>query len=270
MKLAAAAPEKLVGALSAGLAILRYLNQAGANAGVSRIARDLQLNPSTCFNLLRTLVFEGLVILDPVTKTYALGLGVIELAKGALDHAAHARFIRPHLAAIAAHHQVTATLWHRTGGDRVVLVDRAESDTAMRVHMQLGQRLPLYVAALGRCMAAHSGLGKSTLRQAFKLLRWQNPPSFEQYWRSVEQARDEGYAVDAGHYVQGATTVSAVVLDDAAAPIMALSAVGFDAQLTPRKLVSLGIDLRDRAAVIGRSLAGGRLSQSSRANAANR
>ena len=252
-----APPDKRVGALSAGLAVLRYLNETGARAGVSRVARDLQLNPSTCFNLLRTLVYEGMVSFDPDTKTYALGLGVIELAKGALDQASYAKFIRPHLDAVAARHQVTATLWQRSGDDRVVLVDRSESDTAMRVHMQIGQRLPMYVAALGRCMAAHSGLSKPALRQAFRALRWENPPSFEQYWRSVEEARRVGFVVDAGQYVLGATTVSAVVLDGDGQPLMALSAVGFSAQLTPARVAALGADLRERAAAVGRALAGG-------------
>lgn len=253
----AAPPEKLVGALTAGLAILRYLNETGARVGVSRVARDLGLNPSTCFNLLRTLVFEGLVTFAPEGKTYALGLGVVELAKGALDQASYARFMRPHLEEIAARHKVTATLWQRSGDGRVVLVDRCEADSAMRVHMQIGQRLPIYVAALGRCMAAHSGLGKAALRREFKTLRWEDPPSFESFWKSVEQARSEGYGVDLGNYVRGATTVSSVVLDGDGVAIMALSAVGFGAQLTPEKVRALGRDLKERAATVGRALAGG-------------
>ena len=243
-------PDKRVGAPSAGLAVLRYLNQTGTRAGVSRIARDVQLNPSTCFNLLRTLVYEDLVTFDPQTKTYGLGLGLIELAKGALDQASHARFMRPHLEAIAARHHVTATLWQRAGSDRVVLIDRAESDTAMRVHMQIGQRLPMYVAALGRCMAAHSGLGKPALRQAFKFLRWESPPTFEHYWKSVQAARASGF-----------TTVWGVVLDRDGLPFMALSAVGFEAQLTATKVAALGADLRERAASVSGTLSGGRLQE---------
>lgn len=251
-----APPEKLVGALRAGLSILRYLNETGARAGVNRIARDLGLNPSTCYNLLRTLVWEGMVAFDPQGKTYAMGLGVVEMAKGALDHASYAHLMRRHLEEIAARHRVTATLWQRSGADRVVLVDRCEADSAMRVHMQVGQRLPLYVAALGRCMAAHSGLDKSALRKAFKALRWEDSPGFENYWASVAEARERGYGVDEGNYVRGATTVSSVVLDRDGVAILALSAVGFGAQLTPARVSALGVDLRDRAAAVSRALAG--------------
>ena len=111
-----AAPDKLVGALSSGLAILRYLSRTGAGVGVSQVARDLKLNPSTCFNLLKTLVHEGLAVFDGASKSYALGLGLVELAKGALEQASYTRLVRPHLDAIASKHRVTATLWQRVGG----------------------------------------------------------------------------------------------------------------------------------------------------------
>jgi DNA-binding IclR family transcriptional regulator len=160
-------PEKVVGALASGLAVVRYLSIAATPVGVSRISRDLGLNSSTCFNLLKTLVHERLVTFDETTKTYRVGLGLVELAKGALETASYARLVHPHLESIAASHGVTATLWHRASEDRVVLVDRADNDATMRVHMNIGQRLPMFISALGRSMAAHSGLTRaasSTLR----------------------------------------------------------------------------------------------------------
>ena len=257
MKKPPSPPDKLVGALSSGLAILRYLSRTGAGVGVSQVARDLKLNPSTCFNLLKTLVHEGLAVFDGASKSYALGLGLVELAKGALEQASYTRLVRPHLDAIASKHRVTATLWQRVGGARVVLVDRADNDAAMRVHMNIGQRLPMFVAALGRCMAAHSGLPRAALKKRFAALRWEDAPSFETYLREVEAARVKGYAIDAGHYGKGVTTVSAVVLDAGGEPVMAISAVGFSAQLAGARLKALGEDLRQRCAQVSHALSGG-------------
>lgn len=249
-------PEKLVGALSNGLSVLRYLTATAAPVGVSRIARDLELNPSTCFNLLKTLVHERLVTFDETTKTYAIGLGLVELAKGALEQASYVRMLHPHLREIAIRHAVTATLWQRAGDERVVLVDRADNPAAMRVHLSIGQRLPTYIAALGRCMAAYSGLTSAELRGRFRALRWEDGPSFEEYLADVEDVRKCGYAVDIGHYVRGVTTVSAAVLDAQQSPVMAISAVGFSAQLGKPAIKALGEDLRDRAAEIARALSG--------------
>jgi DNA-binding IclR family transcriptional regulator len=249
-------PDKLVGALSSGLAVVRYLAGTGTPVGVTRIARDLELNSSTCFNILKTLVHEGLVNFDDGTKTYSIGIGLVELAKGALEQASYVRLMRPHLEAVAAEHRVTATLWQRSREERVVLVDLADNTAAMRVHMSIGQRLPMYIAALGRCMAAYSDLTEAQLRERIAALRWENAPSFEDYYAEVQQVRTRGYAVDSGNYVKGVTTVSAPVVEASGRAVMAISAVGFTAQMNKPAIRQLGDDLHTRASKISRALSG--------------
>jgi len=251
-------PEKLVGALCNGLSVLRYLSTSNGPQGVSRIARELGLNSSTCFNILKTLVHEDLVHFDEATKTYETGLGLVELAKGALEQNAYVRMIHPHLEEISLRHRVTVTLWQRMTSERVVLIDRADNEAAIRVHMSIGQRLPMYVAALGRAMAAHSHLSASELRRRFSEMRWERPLSFENYLAEVEQARKLGYAIDEGHFSKGVTTVSAAVLDAEDHPLMAISSVGIGAQFSKASIQALGEDVRDRAAEISKAMTGGK------------
>lgn len=250
-------PAKLVGALASGLAIVRYLAVARAPVGASRIARHLELNSSTCHNLLKTLVHERLVVFDESNQTYCVGLGVVELAKGALEAASYVRLVQPQLEAVATNHKVTATLWQCASDDRVVLVARADNDATMRVHMNIGQRLPTFISALGRAIAAHSRLPHAELRRRFERLRWDDSPGFEAYLRSVDEAARKGYAVDAGCYVKGVTSVSAAVLDASGRPVMTLSGTGFSAQLSRSAVKALGEGLRDRAQIVSRALSGG-------------
>lgn len=259
-----AQPEKLVGALSAGLTILRYLISTSEPAGVTRIAKDLALNSSTCFNLLKTLVHERLVTFDESTKTYSVGLGVVQLAKGTLEAASYVRLLRPHLQEIAGRHRVTTTLWHRIPDERVVLVDLAEAGSTIRIHMSIGQRLPMYLAALGRCMAAFSGLDSRELRSRISSLRWEDGPSFEAYLQDLDFVREHGYAVDHGNYVKGITTVSSPILDETGSPVMAISAVGISAQFTAKSIRTLGEDLRHRCEETTLALSGGAASLTSR------
>lgn len=249
-------PEKLVGALSSGLSVLRYLAGSVTPVGVTRIARDLELNSSTCFNLLKTLVHEGLVTFDDRTKTYTIGIGLVELARGALEQASFVRLMRPHLEGLAGEHRITATLWQQSRGERVVLVDLADNPAAMRVHMSIGQRLPMYIAALGRCMAAYSNLTEAELRERIAALRWENAPSFEDYYAEVQLVRERGYAVDNGNYVKGVTTVSAPVVDASSRAIMAISAVGFSAQMNKAAIRQLGEDMHQRSRDASRALSG--------------
>ncbi len=254
-------PEKLVGALSSGLKVLRYLSQTSTPLGVTRIAKDLGLNSSTCFNLLKTLVHERLITFDEATKTYSIGLGLVELAKGSLEKASYARLMRPHLLELAERHNSTITLWQRTGSDRVVLVDLADSGSPMRIHMSIGQRLPMYIAALGRCMAAHSGLTPNELRSKLSGLRWQDGPSFEVYMQEVEKVRERGYAIDHGNYVRGVITASSPILNSQRQPVMAVSAVGFASQFSDSALKSLGEDLRNRCEEASAAISGGVVTQ---------
>jgi len=250
-------PDKLVGALASGLAVLRYLSATNTRVGVTRVARDLGLNSSTCFNLLRTLVHERLVSFDAESKTYALSLGLVELAKGALEQASYARMVHDDLEALASAHRVTAVLFQRAERERVVLVDRAEHAATIRVHMSIGQRLPMYVAAFGRCMAAHSGLSRAELKERFTNLHWEEQPSFAQYMKEVDKTRQDGYSIDRGFYVKGVTSISAAVLDAHGTPLMAISTVGFAAQFNERQITALATDVRDRAQRITRAISGG-------------
>lgn len=261
--------EKLVGALTAGLRVLRYLARAESAVGVSQVARDLEINPSTCFNLLRTLVHEGLVNFDPRKKVYSVGLGMLELTKGLVEQDKLVQLIRPRLEEIASAHRVTATLWQRMSDDRVVLVERAESGSAIRVHMTIGQRLPIFIAALGRCMAAHSGLGRNELRRHFENLRWESPPDFETYLKEVNMARESGFAVDRDNFVRGVTTVSSPILDSDGHATSAISAVGFTGQFSDESLDTLSKDLRRHASDISRALEGGAISTKARSRGAS-
>jgi len=252
-----APPEKLVGALSAGLKVLRYLSTCASPVGVTHVARELGINPSTCFNILRTLVHERLVSFDSGSKSYAISLGMIELAKSTLSSNVYVRMVHPLLEQVASQFPVTGTLWQVTDRERVVLVDQVDNSISMRVHLSVGQRLPMYLAALGRCMAAHSGLDRAALQAKFETLRWEGRPSFDTYLEEVAQALKLGYAVDRNVYVKGVTAVSAPVISLTGKPIYALSAIGFSAQLPDEDVTRVGQALLAHARTVSRALSGG-------------
>ena len=70
-----------VPAVSRAAAILRLLGRSSEPVGVQFIARALSIVPSTCLHILRTLVAEEFVSVDPVSKLYALNAGVLMLAR---------------------------------------------------------------------------------------------------------------------------------------------------------------------------------------------
>lgn len=233
--------DKLVGALVSGLAILRYLQKSQFPVGMTKVARDLKLNPSTCYNLLRTLVHERLANFDPATKTYSLSLGVVSLAQGAIDKEHHVRIIRPEIQRIASQFSVATALWFRSSEDRVLLVDRAESTSDVQISMRIGQRLPEFVGALGRCFAAYSSLSQDEIRSRFSKIRFKRPLNFDEWWSQVELVKKESFAVDDGYFSEGIITVAVPVFGNGETLRMAVSAIAIAAQMdaaTLRALIS--------------------------------
>jgi DNA-binding IclR family transcriptional regulator len=249
-----AAGYKPVGAVISGLAVLRYLAQAPGPAPLSRITRDLKLNPSTCLNILRTLSNEDYVAFDVQSKLYSMGLGVLELVGGALTQGGDIRAIRGLTDVISSTELVTVTLWRRIRRDRKVLVLESLPTGNMSIKMNVGQRLPLLIGAAGRAMAAFSGLTEAELSEQFLQLRQERRITFRDFMTEVEAARQRGWAVDDGHYTAGASSVAVPVLDATGEAMFAFTCTMFSAQFTLERAAALAGDLARPVALLASAL----------------
>lgn len=242
-----------VGAVVYALRILRHLAAATAPVGVATVARDTGISPSTCFNILRTLSRAGFATFRTVEKTYTLGIGVAELATG-LVGISHAELLRPELERLALNYEMLIVLWRVTEDNHLVLLDRAFSETAVRVEMRVGLRLPTLVGAVGRCVAAALDLPQDELRRRFATLRWQNTPTFEAYLADVRRAGETGWALDDGHLYRGLQNVAAIVRDQHGQPRFGVSGITITGQHPHELLERLGKDLNGVARFASASL----------------
>jgi DNA-binding IclR family transcriptional regulator len=199
--------EPRVGTVASTIAILRQLAAAQAPLGVNAIARSLSLNPSSCFNILKTLVSENIVDFDPKTKLYTLGAGLVSIARNALDPEAAYEIVRARLERLAETWGMTAGLW-RAQSDRILLVGYVAGARVMRIQMTVGQRLPKLIGSVGRCMAATMDLERPELAKRFAELRWECQPTFDEYHEQVQQAKRQNWSIDRGQFVRGATTIA--------------------------------------------------------------
>jgi DNA-binding IclR family transcriptional regulator len=234
--------------------ILRFLTTSGSPERAADIARELEINPSTCFNTLRTLVAEEMLDFDPLSKTYTTGLGLAKLVEHLVTQGQRLDVVRPLMQEFAAAHHVTVTLWRRMGNDRIVLVSAETSPGDLRIDMAIGQRLPVLMGASGRLFAAQLGLDDAHLRPAFDKVRWARPLAFEDYRRQVADARENGWSVDDGYFSAGILAVAAPVNDRSGAIAYAISAVTFRGQYDRDQVEKLGELLRKLASKAGNIL----------------
>jgi DNA-binding IclR family transcriptional regulator len=201
-----------VPAVTRAVAILRLLGRSDEPLGVNRIARQLGLIPSTALHILRVLIEEELVTFDPHTKRYDLDVGVLTIARSALRRNTFIDVIQPLLDGLARDFRVTMLATQIMGPEHMIVVAVAPSPLSIRLHADLGTRLPAFTSATGRCLAAFERYSKKELESRFKRLSWAKPPSFDTWYEQIQETRRLGYGIDIGEYIAGISIVAVPIL----------------------------------------------------------
>lgn len=228
-----------VPAVSRSIAILRLLGKARAPQGVNAIAQALALVPSTCLHILRALVEEKLVTFDRQTKHYRLGIGMLALARSALDSNAFPALIQAGLDDLSIAYNVTAIAVDVTDADQMVVVALSRSTIPFRLHVDVGSVFPSLLSATGRLVAAFSQQSRAELKAQFAKLRWGGSIDFNTWFLEVQQAMQNEYSIDLGAYIAGVTIVAVPVRQTNKKPTHTLVCASLTNQLTEADLTDL-------------------------------
>jgi DNA-binding IclR family transcriptional regulator len=249
-ELARAVEASKAPAISRAAAVLRLLGKSDVPLGLQAIARELGLVPSTCLHVLRAIVAEELAAFDPDTKRYTLEAGVLTLARDWLRRNQFTDLVQPVLDRIGETFNVTAMGVHIVGLDHIIVVAVSQSGHNFQLSAQIGSRFPALISATGRCIAAFGDHSEADLEARFKTLRWDEPPTFEEWKTQVRETRAQGFAVDAGNYISGVTLVAAPVWKTRAKLSHALVAIGIGNALKKDRLPALQDALRSAAETV--------------------
>jgi DNA-binding IclR family transcriptional regulator len=246
---------RAVPAVTRAIAILRLLGRSRTPLRAKAIAEAHGLVPSTVLHILRALAAEQLVRVDPATKEYSLGTGMLPLARAVLENSDFPTLVQPSLDALSRDHGVTAIGVEVPDLDHMVVVALARASTPVRLHVDVGSRFPALISATGRCVAAFSGHPWNEVEKRFRRLRWHNPPSDETWRKDVETVRRQGYSIDRGNYIDGVTIVAVPVLNARRTITHTIAAVGLGSQLDRAAARALAHDMRAAAEDVAARLA---------------
>lgn len=239
-----------VRSISKAIAIMRYLAASDAPQGVNCISRQLGMAPSSCFNILKTLSQESLIIFDQRTKSYSIDGEFIPIFSPRQDMTSWLEGIRAQLVDVARRHILSCGLWE-VGRSRVILREVFDSPDPTRVYLAIGQRLPSHIGAMGRCIAAHEALSRAEVAEVVAQLRWQSPPSAKSFWQDMEQVLVEGWAIDRSNYIRGLTTIAAPICDPKGRVLFCVTGTSFDGQHDASQLKAAGAQLSSIATEAG-------------------
>lgn len=226
--------------LRRGLDLIRAFTRL-RNPGLRHLAEATGMAKATTLRYLRTLEEEGYVALDPETKVYRLTPLVFELGHAALASMAFPKLAEPYMDRLAADLRVNVNL-ARLDGVEIVMVGRAynarDKFLPTPVRIDVGERLPVLLTALGRILIAE---GAADLETCLKLPIIPPTPqtltSRSAITSAVKLAQRQGYSIVDGELVDGWISCAISLCRKGEAPY-ALSVNASAAEFPAERLVS--------------------------------
>lgn len=193
--------------------ILDCFTQERTDLGVRELARLTGLSTSTTGRLLQEMKERGILRQNPETKTYTMGIRILNWSGvylATLDIRAVAMPIMTELQQLS---RETISLYVLDGTDRVC-VERLESPQNVRIVARLGLRLPLYAGSAGKVILAF--LDEAQQEHILSTVPLQ--PFTQHTITNLNLLREElvkikqqGYASSHGEWIQDASGVAAPI-----------------------------------------------------------
>jgi IclR family KDG regulon transcriptional repressor len=220
--------DNTVKSVDRALQILKLVARKKEGSGVTELSNGVDINKSSVYRILSTLVKHRLVEQDPSTEKYKLGYGLLELSTRLLESIDLRTEAYPFLRELEKEtNEVIHLVVYDQG--KVVYIEKLEGTETLRMHSQMGRRAPVHCTAVGKAILAylpteqvydilnHHGMSRHTPKTITEL-----DPLMEQ----LQEVRERGFALDNEENEMGIICVAAPIFDHRAKAFAAISVSG--------------------------------------------
>lgn len=222
---------KRVPALDQCFSILELLNKKKRALSISEIAKALNFNKSTVFNIAYTLTDLG--ILSHEDNKFSFGPQLYVLGKASEKSSALLRNIHPYLKKISQSTNLSAFLGIRVGLKALIL-DKFDSTFDLKVSTDIGTQIPLLAGAHGRALLCQLSDEEIQNILSQNELRQFTPYSCldkDQYLEQIKQVQEHGIAVEREEYIEGIRAIAVPIHLERNNMQVAIWAVGLKTQI---------------------------------------
>lgn len=244
-------------AVSAALRMLDFLAKQSPRAGVTEIARALDINKSTCFNILATLAHHGAVAKLPGQTKYQLGPKLAELGAAARRHYGQRDQLRRQLEGLVTATGLVCVIGQALGDETSFVIIDQIAPVGVRSRSPappVGSVFPLTGPAMGRAL-----LSCFDEEDAVGIVRHLNPaltPAEENTWRrQLRKVRHFGYATSVEQYKDGVNAVAAPI-EQAGEAYLVVALIAHARDLPARRIDEIGSTLADTLRTLRDGLGG--------------
>jgi DNA-binding IclR family transcriptional regulator len=232
------------------VAILEILARDG-EAGVTEVARELEVHKSTASRLLAALDRRELVTQDAARGRFRLGIGILRLAGAVGRRLDIVQESRPVCRALAQQVGETVNLAILSGRDALYL-DQVAGPSALSPHNWAGQRIPLHATSDGKVLLAY--LPEADLAESLTppLARFTDRTitDLARFPALLAGIRRQGYATAVEELEAGLTAVAAPVRNAEGAVVASISASGPSFRIPAERIPALADSVRRAAAEV--------------------
>jgi DNA-binding IclR family transcriptional regulator len=242
--------------LDRALAALAILANRSSDCGLAELCTALKLHKSTVHRLMMVLEQHRLVVKNPETGRYRLGLKLFELGSKAIEGLDLRGRARPYLDRLQEKFGETVFFCILDEG-QVFYVEKVESKASVRTACTVGSRAPAYCTAVGKAMLAELPEAEVTAivrRWGLKPVTAKTITKASALKTELKAVRARGYAIDDEEKEEGLRCVGAAVRSHSGMPVAAMSISGPAFRMTRERVPEVGRALTEAASELSAEL----------------
>lgn len=242
-------------AVARAIALLKVFSDAQPEWGLGELALTTGLNKTTIFRLLAALEAEGLIMRNPLSGGYRLGVELVAMGGCAMRSNPLRAMSRPVLESLAQECDEAATLEVLIGAS-VLIVDEVSSRHPMGMSQDVGSRLPAHATATGKLLLAFAPATSTEVELRLPLARLTDQTIVDpgRLRSQYEQIRQQGVATAIEELEPGFVAVAAPVYDRERQVVAAISVGGSSLRLTADRIPAITALVQMAARQISRQL----------------
>lgn len=214
-----AAKIKTIQSVERAIEILELLCNSNTEMKLTDIAKNLDLNKTTVFHLIKTLELHGLVKQDTGSQNYKAGLKVLKLGNMVSENINLRRIALPYMRMLSEIYNETVHLTELTSdsnGYEGICIDKIDSTQSLMISSKIGRSFPLYCTASGKLFL--SGFSDEKLayyEKSCPLLKYTPTTitSWDKIQEELELIRKNKCSYDNEEYDLGVFCIAAPIYD---------------------------------------------------------
>jgi DNA-binding IclR family transcriptional regulator len=242
--------------LDRALAALAALANSSSDCSLAELCPALGLHKSTAHRLMMVLEQHRLVVKNPETGRYRLGLRLYELGSRAIDGLDLRGKARPYLDRLQERFGETVFFCILDEG-QVFYVEKVESQRSVRTACTVGSRAPAYCTAVGKAMLSElpeAELNAIVHKSGLKAITAKTITTVARLKSELKAVRARGYAIDDEEKEEGLRCVGAVVRAHSRKLSAAMSISGPAFRMTRERIPEIGEALMQAASELSAEL----------------